>query len=169
METMVGFLSFTECTYGNDDKHDFKKKMAFINHNAFMGLYSLCKLFWKNRKQMLLLFFFWFCWSHIITKWFQPLFNEHGEWRYSCLTFFKLWRQSDDLFNSFINFTFKSIIIKICKSKLMFSWTFLLFLACLYGSSTSKNKTQRRQPKGKPTIKRAELNQLWTEWPNQEI
>lgn len=25
METMVGFLSFTECTYGNDDEHDLKK------------------------------------------------------------------------------------------------------------------------------------------------
>lgn len=98
-------------------------------------------------------FFFWFCWSHIITKWFQPLFNEHGEWQYSCFTFFKLWRQSDDLFNSFINFTFKSIIIKKCKSKLMFSWTFLLFLACLYGSSTSKTKLKGDNRKGSPQLK----------------
>ena len=26
METVDVFLSFTECTYGNDDKHDLKKK-----------------------------------------------------------------------------------------------------------------------------------------------
>ena len=59
METVDVFLSFTECTYGNDDKHDFKnKKMVLINHNAFMGLYSVCKLFERIVNKCFYLFTF---------------------------------------------------------------------------------------------------------------